>query len=231
MFVENIEDLPESMRGDFVESERDGKKGYQHKDTIALANAMKHAKAEREQLKEKLTAFEASQQEAIDKAKADALEEARTKGDVKAIEERYQQQMADLERRVREEERVVVLKEIGEKTSKEKAISIADQIGAALGVDEFAGQNISDLIRSRVTVDAATGKEVYYDAKGSALSVDKKGFMAELKKDPRFKLLIKSEPSTTGGGRTQGSGGGGASSQKKYSEMTLAERVAYNASK
>ena len=54
MFVENIEDLPESMRGDFVESERDGKKGYQHKDTIALANAMKHAKAEREQLKEKL---------------------------------------------------------------------------------------------------------------------------------------------------------------------------------
>ena len=192
---------------------------------------MKHAKAEREQLKEKLTAFEASQQAAIDKAKADALEEARTKGDVKAIEERYQQQMADLERRVREEERAVVLKEIGEKTSKEKAISIADQIGAALGVDEFAGQNISDLIRSRVTVDAATGKEVYYDAKGSALSVDKKGFMAELKKDPRFKLLIKSEPITTGGGKTQGSGGGGASSQKKYSEMTLAERVAYNASK
>ena len=231
MFVENIEDLPESMRGDFVESERDGKKGYQHKDTIALANAMKHAKAERDQLKEKLSAFEASQQAAIDKAKADALEEARTKGDVKAIEERYQQQMADLERRVREEERAVVLKEIGEKTSKEKAISIADQIGAALGVDEFAGQNISDLIRSRVTVDAATGKEVYYDAKGSALSVDKKGFMAELKKDPRFKLLIKSEPSTTGGGKTQGSGGGGASSQKKYSEMTLAERVAYNASK
>jgi hypothetical protein len=231
MFVENIEDLPESMRGDFVESERDGKKGYQHKDTIALANAMKHAKAEREQLKEKLSAFEASQQSAIEKAKADALEEARTKGDVKAIEERYQQQMADLERRVREEERGVVLKEIGEKTSKEKAISIADQIGAALGVDEFAGQNISDLIRSRVTVDAATGKEVYYDAKGSALSVDKKGFMAELKKDPRFKLLIKSETSTTGGGRTQGSGGGGASSQKKYSEMTLAERVAYNASK
>ena len=231
MFVENIEDLPESMRGDFVESERDGKKGYQHKDTIALANAMKHAKAEREQLKEKLSAFEASQQAAIDKAKADALEEARTKGDVKAIEERYQQQMADLERRVREEERAVVLKEIGEKTSKEKAISIADQIGAALGVDEFAGQNISDLIRSRVTVDAATGKEVYYDAKGSALSVDKKGFMAELKKDPRFKLLIKSEPSTTGGGKTQGSGGGGAPSQKKYSEMTLAERVAYNASK
>jgi len=49
MFVESLEKLPEELRGDFVESEFNGKKGFQHKDTIALANSLKNAKAERDQ--------------------------------------------------------------------------------------------------------------------------------------------------------------------------------------
>ena len=65
MFVESLEKLPEELRGDFVESEFNGKKGFQHKDTIALANSLKNAKAERDQYRTKATEYESQMSEAL----------------------------------------------------------------------------------------------------------------------------------------------------------------------
>ncbi|AIM40764.1 putative capsid scaffold protein [Idiomarinaceae phage Phi1M2-2] len=221
MFVEKLDDLPESLQDQFEPYELDGKKGFQHKDTIALANSLKNAKAEKaqtqtqlEEFKTKLEGFEQQQAKAIEDARAAALEEARSKGDVKAIEERYQQQMEDLRKRVEEETRATVTKEFTTKQAQQKANSIADKIGLSTGIDADAGEAIADLIRSRVEVDPDTGKEVYKDAKGGALSVDRDGFIAELKKERRFKFLMKGVPPSEGGGNANGSSSGGAATKQ-----------------
>jgi hypothetical protein len=217
MFVENIESLPEEMRGEFVESERDGKKGFQHKDTVALVNSMKNAKAERDELRgkfegvnSKLSEFEKGQQEAIEKAKAAALDEARSNKDVDAIELRYQQQMADLEVRVRQEARDEVTNEFKSQSANEKAVSIAEKIGLELGIDTDAADVITQLIMARVKVDPSTGKEIYHDTKGSALSVDRKAFIDEIKKESRFSRLTKADVNTSGGLDVNGSGNSGS---------------------
>ena len=227
MFVENIESLPEEMRGEFVESERDGKKGFQHKDTVALVNSMKNAKAERDELRNKfegvsskLSEFEKSQQDAIEKAKAAALDEARSNKDVDAIELRYQQQMADLEARVRQEAKDEATNEFKAQSANEKAASIAEKIGLELGIDSDDAEVITQLIRERVKVDPSTGKEIYHDTKGSALSVDRKGFVAEIKKESRFKRLIKAEVPTSGGLDVNGSGGHGGAGDYQDRKVT-----------
>ncbi len=229
MFFKNKEDIPESLVDQFVESEVDGVTGWQDKDSVELKKLAFNVKDENKKLKEtnqdlssKLTDYEKSQQEKIEQVRKEALEEARTKGDVKAIEERYQQQMADLEKRVREEAYNQARSEISKEQAEKDASSIADKIGLSLGIDEDDGYAIADLIRSRVKVDPDTQKEVYYDAKGGALSVDRDGFIAEIKKEARFKRLIKGVVTTNGGGGANGSGNGGAVG-RKFDELTGAE--------
>lgn len=226
MFVEDLETLPESMRDQFVEHELDGKKGYADKGSVALYNSMKNAKAEKEEYRNKfnetqtkLSEFEASQAEKIEAAKAKALEDAKNNKDVDAIEKRYQEQMLDLEKRVREEERQNVTTEFAEKSAAQKAESIADNIGLSLGIDKEDGEVISELIRNRVKVDPNTGKEIYHDAQGSALSVDKDGFIALIKKEKRFARLIKAEFTTTSSGLANGSNDrGSAQNQNKAAQ-------------
>lgn len=219
MFVEKLDDLPEALHDQFEPYELDGKKGFQHKDTIALANSLKNAKSEKqqtaaqlEQLSTKLAEFEKNQEAAIEAARNKALDEARTNKDVDAIEKRYQEQMEDLRKRVAEETRTATLNEVAEQRAGEKAESIATKIGADLGVDTESGELITDVLvaTGRVKVDPTTGKEVYYDTKGGALSVDRAGFIDELKKEKRFARLIKADVATNGGGGANGSNRGGA---------------------
>ena len=201
--------LPDAVKADYVE----------HEGAYVPAAAL-----EVNQLTSKVTALEGSldsldgklkeqaksEAEKIEAARQAALEEATSKSDVKKANEIFQQQMKDLEEKTTERVRSEVTKEFTQKQAEQKAASIADNIGLAHGVDKDAGEAVADLIRSRVKVDADTGREVYYDAKGSALSVDKEGFIETLKKEPRFKHLLKAA-ATTGGGFANGSNGGSAS--------------------
>lgn len=179
MFVESLDKLPEDLRGDFVESEFNGKKGFQHKDTIALANSLKNAKAERDQYRTKATEYETQMSEAekraqerIEEAKRKALEDARSKGDVEAIEKRYQEQMADLEKRTEERTRKAVETEFKSKEAKQKQASLAKELGLQYGVDKDAADTIRELLEKRIQIDAETGKEIYLDENGGATSLD-----------------------------------------------------------
>lgn len=226
MFTESLDSFPEEMRSDFVETEMDGKKGYMHKTDVPLVNSLKNAKQEREEFKRqlddvntKLSGFEEAKKTEIEKARNEALETARSKGDVKAIEERYQQQMEDLEKRVREEAYNDAKSEMSKERAAEKADNIADNIGLSLGIDKDDAEAISDLLKAkgRVKVDPETGKEIYYDTKGSALSLDRDGFVSQLKTEAKFKRLIKAELITKGGGNANGNGDGSASTVKTAS--------------
>ena len=47
LFFEKLEDVPEQFRADYVESEFEGKKGYQHKGVVSLANAYRSEREKR----------------------------------------------------------------------------------------------------------------------------------------------------------------------------------------
>ncbi len=167
-------------------------------------------KASLDGLDSKLKTFEQQKAQEIEDARAKALEEARSKGDVARIEKEYEERMLDLEKRTTERVRAEVEQELTAKQAAQQAAALADKIGLTLGIDSEDGEAIADLIRHRVKIDPATGKEVFYSADGSALSVDRAGFEAELKKEARFKRLIKAEVTTRGGGLAQGSNGSGS---------------------
>jgi hypothetical protein len=224
---EQFEQLPEFVRGDYTQ---DGEvyrpvgelKASKLKQSLdGLDAKMKESVST---LESRLKEFESSKAAEIEAAKAKALEDARSKGDVKAIEERYQQQMADLEKRVAEKTREEVTKELTGKQAEQQASSQADKIGATLGVDKESGEALADLIRHRVKVDPETGKRIYHDAAGSALSVDDNGFIEELKKEARFKRLIKADATTTGGGMANGNGGNGGGAPDANSRADAAKK-------
>lgn len=228
MFIETLDSYPDELKADFVPTEMDGKKGFMHKTDTALVNSLKNAKTEREAFKlqldevsTKLNGFEESKKSEIEAARNEAMENARSKGDVKAIEERYQQQMADAEKRASEtnqqyQERIDKL--TGNLKSKTKTAVISD-IAKELSTD--VGYNLfKKVLADRIDVDVETGKEIYLNEDGSASSLDKKGFMDELLKDDSFKPLLKSGVVTQGGGNVSGSGEGSASTAK---QVTRAE--------
>lgn len=219
MFVENLESLPETMRADFVESEFNGKKGFQHKDTIALANSLKNAKAERDQYKTKAVEYETQMSEQenqtaakIEAAKAKALEDARSKGDVTEIEKRYQEQMADLEKRTAERVRGEVTTEFKTERANERKSAIAREIATLNAVDKDSADTLFEILERRIKIDPESGKEIFLDDKGGALSIDRAGFEKEFLSSPRVNRLVKAEIATSGGGLANGNTGAGGAS-------------------
>jgi uncharacterized protein YjbJ (UPF0337 family) len=213
--AEQFKEVPEFLQGDY---EQVGEV-YRHVGEIkaeklkgSLNDLDSKTKAQLGELSDKLTEFEKGQQEKIEAAKKEALEKAKSSGDVEAIEKRYQEQMADLEKRVAEKTRAEVTKEFTEKTAGEKAKSIAAQIAAEQAVDADSRETLQEILERRVKVDPETGREIYHDDQGGALSLDRAGFIAEVvKKSPRYARLIKSGVVTNSPGGVNGPGNGGAS--------------------
>lgn len=179
------------------------------------------AEQEARELRERLAQFE--QQKIADLAaeREKALEEARTKGDVKAIEERYQQQVADVERQTAERVRAEVLKEVAAEKAKDRKAALIAEL-SMIGVDEDAREAVAYMLAMHVDVDPETGKEFYLDENGGAMAVDKKGAIEAFKKMRKFRRLVDSGVTTKGTPNATGSGGGGAA-QRKFDEYTGAE--------
>ena len=207
---EQFEQLPEFIRGDYVEV--DG--AYKHAGLIKVkqtANELdskwKSAQSQLDELSTKLNSFEEAKKSEIEKAKREAMEQARSKGDVEAIEKRYQEEMADLEKRVAERTRQEVEKEYSLKDAKNRAqLELSDIVTALKPVDTDAAELIKDHLRLRQRVDE-DGKVVYLDDEGRATSLDKKGLIEEMRKSTRIARLIQSNVVTTGGGNANGSNG------------------------
>lgn len=224
---EDFEALPEKARAAFT---LDGDEYVPAKDAKLkqtlndLDSKYKSAEQKAKELEERLVGFESAKQQEIEAARAKALEDARNKGDVKAIEDRYQQQMADLEKRVREEAKNEAVTEFKTQQAQEKASSLADKIGLSIAVDNESGELIADAIRNRIKIDPLTGEKIFHDAKGSALSIDEAGFMKEVANEKRFARLVKGDVVTTGGGMAKGNNGGGASVSEQNPEAQAAKK-------
>lgn len=232
MFIENLDELPENLRDQFVEHEFDGKKGYQPKSIVTLENTMRNVKAEKGELKTKLDEYETrlaeiekAKQEEIEAAQQAAFEKAKKEGNVDAVEERWQQKLSDAEKRKNDELTALQAKldELtnGIKTEKRNAIvaDLASELAVPKGSKAF-----KLLVANRIDVDPSTGELTFLDENGSATSLDLEGFKGELEKDELFAPLLKSGIVTTGGGGANGSGGS-AGQNRKFNELSSQELV------
>lgn len=193
---EEFEQVPEFLK-DQYEKQESGK--YASVDSLKVGSLKKSLddldskyKGELGQLNEKLTAIESSKAEEIEAAKAKALEDARTKGDVEAIEKQYAEKMKHLEQSVAERVRNEVSAEYSTKEAASKAENIRNSIAKDLGVDENAAETIKFMLSSLLKPDEAN-KISLFDFSGSATSVnaeDEKAIKEELKKMPQFAHLI-----------------------------------------
>ena len=211
---EQFEQLPDFVKEDYQEV--DGV--YKHAGVLKMKGTLndldgklKQTQSQYEELSGKLSDYEKDKQAAIEEARTKALEEARTKGDVDAIEKRYKEQMADLEKRVEQRTRESVEKEFSVKSARSKAdADLAEIVAALRPVDDDAALLIKDHLkfRQQVTED---GKIVYLNDDGSDTSLDKSGFLAEMRQNARLKRLIQGSLPSTSPGLPKGSKGGDGS--------------------
>lgn len=207
---EQYEQLPEFMQNDLV---KDGDV-YKHSQVVHLKKSLNEVdnkyKTQLSEVNNRLTEFEASKQQEIEAARAQALEEARTKGDVEAIEQRYQEQMADLESRTKEATRKEVEQEFNYKNAQERANTELEKIIQQMKpVDDDAADLLRAALqgRQKVTED---GKIIYTNADGSASTLTATQFAQEQRESAKFKRLVTAEIATKGGLGLKGSGSGSA---------------------
>lgn len=224
---EQYEQLPDFVKSDYTEV--DGV--YKHagmmkvKGTLnELDSKLKARDSEFSQLNEKLSSIEQQQAEKIEQARKDALEQAKSKGDIAAIEQRYQEQMQDLEKRTAERVRQEVQQEYTLKEVQSKAqIELNELVHGLKPKDDFSKRLIEDHLKNRQKVE--DGKIIYLNEDGSASTLDHKGLLKELQESPMFKPLSSYTPPASGGGLINGSKGGGAPVAKNDVKANLEKRL------
>lgn len=209
---EQFEQLPEFVKGDYEKS-GDVYRPVAEGKLSALKGSLNDLDAKYKTAASRIEEIERGKAAEIEKAREDALKNARSKGDTEAIEKRYQEQMADLERRNGEtlkqyEERLKVRDERYISTERKGVIG---DMAKELKIFDDCYKLFTKMVEGRVDIDPETGKKTILDENGGATSLDVAGLIAELAKDPAFDRLRQA--SVASGGKANGSmgSGGGAS--------------------
>lgn len=234
---EQFEQLPEFMQKDLT------KVGevYKHAGVVKLKESLneldgkvKGFESQNQELSGKLSEFEKAQQEAITKAQQEAYDKAKKEGNVDEIEKRYNDMLADSEKRSGEtiaqyEERI---KKMTDNIKTEKVNAVISEL-AAKHATENGREAFKRLIKSSIDYDPENGQMIFKDSNGSAMNLDLAGFEAELSKDDALLPVLKASVATTGGGMANGNNGKGGSTTRAVGKIdgTKAERLAYIESK
>jgi hypothetical protein len=185
---EQYNELPDVAKAAFV---KNGDLYVVGKDST-LKNSLDALDVKHKALVDELGKFKSDEIDKIALAKKEALAEALKKGDATAIEERYKQEMIDLEVRVAASTRDEVEAEYTAKKAKNKAESLRKSIAKDLGFDADAVATIELLLTSLIKTNESNEISLY-DFSGSATSIkgdDEEAVKAEIKKLPQFKYLV-----------------------------------------
>ncbi len=233
LFFESLNDIPEEQRDDYAQTEYDGKQGYQHKKVVALARAHDETKNDKRKLQEKIgeliskvEGFESQKMQEIEEAKQAAFEEARSKGDIEAIEQRYKEQLTDAVERAKAETLGEAEKQFSVSRAEDKAkLEVAEMVSAFNPVDDNARELLTLALSSKQQV-TEDGKIIYTNDDGSASSLDAKGFLNSVIESDKYSLLKQANPTTKGAGVLGGQTGGSAPTTKGNTRASLEQRLA-----
>lgn len=204
--AEIYEALPDEVKGDY-EKVGDVYRPVAEGKLSALKSSMNDLDAKFKTANSRIEEIERTKAQEIEAAKEEALKTARTKGDVAAVEKRYQEQMADLEKRSGEalkqrDERLAARDQRFIATERK---SVVGDLAKELKIFDDSEKAFSKLISDRIDVDPETGKVTFLDENGGATSLDKTGFIAELAKDSAYDRMRQAE-SNRGGVATGNNG-------------------------
>lgn len=210
IFYDTIEQVPEDQRENYIESEFDDKKGFQHKQVVSLVNALKKEREEKAHVKGKWEEHERKEAERLTEIERQAYEKAKKDGNFTEIEKRLNQQLEDEKRRSGEttkqfQERIEKMANQIKTEKRSAVVSDLSEMATDKGRAAF-----KRLVASRIDVDAETGKVTFLNDDGSASSLDLAGFKAEISQDETLSPLLKSDVVTSGGGKANGSTDGSA---------------------
>lgn len=228
---EQFDQVPEFIKGDYEQVGEVFRLKAEGK-AEALKASLNALDGKYKGLEKTVADIESAKAAEIEAAKAEALEKARTKGDVAAIEKRYQEQMADLEKRSGEtikqyEDR---MERLTGSMKESKRDAVVESLASKLNVFDKSRKVFDKLVRERIDYDPESGKVTYFDDQGGALSVDTAGFLAELEKDEGL-FPLRQAPQTKGGQANGNYSGGGASPVKGSFGGSKEERKAAIANK
>lgn len=227
---EQFEQLPDFVRDDYEQSgdlyvpKLVGK-------VTSLKESLNSLDGKYKTTEQQLRQLTDSQKEAIEEAKRQALEGARSKGDVSAVEKRYQEMLEDSQKRAGEtaaqfEARIAKMADTIKGTKRNEILANAR---AKLKVFDDSKKAFDKLVSGMIDIDPETGKEIYLDDGGGATSLDNAGFLAMLEKDPTFSRMREGVPPSKGGIVSgNNSSGGGASrvmSRSDFESMNPAQRA------
>ena len=212
--------LPEAVKADYVKTDD----GYQHGGFVKLKGSLNELDGKYKETESRLTEFEKAQEEKLTQARQEAYEKAVKEGNVEEIEKRYKEQLEDAQKRAGETESQYKNR-LDAMANREKSAIATELSGMAL--DSLSGA-FKKLVSERISIDTDTGKEIYLNADGSASSLDRDGFINELKQDPLFRPMIKADLPTNGGGEVNGNTNGSAGSKtiarKDFDAMNQTQR-------
>ena len=222
-YYDSLEEVPESERSEYTESEFEGKQVFQHKQFVALANALQKEKEAKQGIKSKFDEYEKQEADRLTQAEQRAYEKALKEGRTEEVERLLKQKLADAENRASEQE----------SQYKQRLQAIADQkrdaIAAELATHAMptAKPAFERLVKSIIHVDPETFEETFLDDAGNATSLKKGEVLTGLlAKSDVFKALLPADPTATGAGLVNGSKGGNATS-KPLKQMSEAERLEF----
>jgi len=241
LLVENYEsadEIPEALKEYYVEKEIDGKTSFVLENIEPLKNAKSHekearkeAEAKAKELEEKVAEYakaEAEKQAALDAEKLRQLEKDKNWTEI----EKINQEKRDNEKAEHEAQLKVLQDSIAAmklEKEQEKVSAVCTKVAAAIGIsgEPESIEALQDLIKLRRT-KTVDGQVVLLNKDGQAVSWNTTELADDIKVDPRFARLIagsKASGGPTGGANTY-TGGGAYPKDKKWSELTKAEKMA-----
>lgn len=220
---EQYEALPDYVKDDY---ELDGEQYRPRAEgkLSALKSSLDALDTKFKDTEQRLRDQEAAQAAAIEKAKNEALDHARNKGDVAAIEKRYQEQLEDLKRRSAQELEAAQARaeKLAGHSKAQGRNALLGEIAAQLRIFEDQRKLFNKIIGDRIDIDPDTGSAIFLDDSGGATSLDKAGFVAELARDPSFNRM-RQAAANSGGGASGNNGNGTGGALKKFDQYTAAE--------
>lgn len=221
---EQYEQLPDFIRDDYTEV--DGT--YKHAGMLKVKQTANELDTRAKELESKygevsgrLTEFEKGEAEKLEAARKEAYEKARKEGNTEELEKQWQEKLQDAERRAGESEKKYQERMSGLAVKQQKAIAAElSEYATPAGKSAF-----KRLIESQIKVDPETGEETYLNEDGSASSLNREQFIAELKTSETFKPLLAADIATQGGGDVNGNGQGSAKTTPGNTKARLQARL------
>lgn len=217
--VKDLSVIPESMRGDYVEVEKDGGKVFQHKEFQKVVGAMNRKTEERNAADAELKQYRSKEAERQAEAEKKALEKLKSEGKIDEIladsEKRHGETVKQFEERIAKRDAVVI---------KKARESVVNELGGL--ATEKGEKAFKKLIAERVDYDPENDKYTFKDEDGGVTSLDFAGFKADVMKSETYATMLKASTSSGGHGTNAGHGGGAPDKQNGNLGGTRAERAA-----